>query len=854
MSKILNKTKTMTDLLSSTEANTLQLEYNDLQARYTALFKLNELSQICEDLDTFYQQIHMTIDSLIHAENFYIIMYDQTFSTLEFVYHVDEKSESPTGSFAYEKYNGSLTHRVIESAQGLLATHDVIKEIEKEGTFKYFGVMGTGWLGVPLINDGLVIGVMALKSYKASSHYEENDLNLLTFAAQHIVSAMLRLQDHELLQDAVNARTRELMEQIREREKAELLQESLYKISKLTNNSNLELNAFYHQVHNIVGQMIDSTNFFIAKCDSENEELAFAYYVDETEDSTPKAFTQKKLLNRCAELVINSSKIQLLSPSQIQDLYPNEMNHVPENIHSWLGVPLIHAEAVIGLMVVQSYRPNSIYTNQDAELLNFVAQQVSIAIKHREAADYERQAHELLEQQVKLRTVALEEEISQRKKAEKQLKHTASHDSLTGLPNRVVFIDLLNHAIANKKRNADFKFAVLFLDLDRFKIVNDSLGHYAGDLLLKIIAKELTSLVREIDTVARLGGDEFVILIEDIESNDKAFEIAERITHLLEQPFTIEEQLVFIGTSIGILFSDLRYDNASTMLRDADTAMYYAKDNGKGRYEVFDASMHNKVKNALSLEADIREAIDLQEFIPYFQPIIQLSNNQLMGFEALARWDSSKRGFVFPDEFIPLAEDTNLVMGIDLQIIEKSCLQLKAWHEKLQCNDLYISCNLYCKQFFNVALPQEISQILTRVGLSPQHLRIEITERALMENTDVVLTNIRTLKELGIKILLDDFGTGYSSLSYLHKFPLDVLKIDRSFVNNMHEHANNRAIIKTIVDLAANLNMVTVGEGIEQVEDAELLNTLECQYGQGYYFAKPMTALNAEAYIIQTLA
>lgn len=352
------------------------------------------------------------------------------------------------------------------------------------------------------------------------------------------------------------------------------------------------------------------------------------------------------------------------------------------------------------------------------------------------------------------------------------------------------------------------------------------------------------------DTVARLGGDEFFILIEDLVTNKEAFDIAQRITDFLQQPFTIDNQLVFTGTSIGILFSDTRYDNADTMLRDADTAMYHAKDNGKGRYEVFDASMHQSVQNALSLETDIREAIEWQEFIPYFQPIIKLENGELKGFEALARWQSTKRGFVFPDDFIPLAEETNLVQAIDLQIVQQACQQLKTWQEKLLRYDLYVSCNLFCRQFFNATLPDDIEKILIDTGLKPEHLRVELTERALLEKTDIVLTNMKALKQLGVKILLDDFGTGYSSLSYLHRFPIDVLKIDRSFITNVHEHENNKAIIKTIIDLAANLNMGTVGEGIENTEDALLLQEMDCLYGQGYYYAKPMPADVMIPYII----
>lgn len=830
----------------------LQLQHQELQTRYKALFHLNQLSQECDELDHFYPQVHRTIASLMTAKNFYIVTYDQTFSTLDFVYYVDEKDDWKQGVVDYDDLTGSFTHLVIESMQPLLVTPSMEKQLKENEKVRQHGTSGTDWLGVPLMHNELVIGVMVVQSYSKKVRYTEQDLSLLTFAAQHVVGAMIRLQDKERLTNAVNARTRELMAQIREREKSELLQESLYRISELTSDTRININDFYSKVHNIVGQLINATNFFIAKYDQETSSLDFCYFIDENEDNQRYDYKPRKLSNHFSELVIEKRDTVLLAYQDMMDLYQQGKTKKPkDNIHSWLGVPLIYSERLLGVMVIQSYSANTIYTQQDADLLKFVSTHVSGAINRREVSDIERQSHELLEQQVKLRTLALEEEIIQRKQAEKKLKHTATHDSLTGLPNRAIFIDLLNHAIACNKRKPELAFAILFLDLDRFKVVNDSLGHHAGDLLLKLIARELTAIVRSKDTVARLGGDEFVILIEDLESNNEAYEIAQRITDFLKQPFTIENQLVFTGTSIGILFSDERYNNADIMLRDADTAMYHAKDSGKGRYEVFDASMHQRVQNALTLEADIREAIEWQEFVPYYQPIIRLDTNELKGFEALARWKSTKRGFVFPDEFITLAEETHLIQAIDLQILQKSCQQLKIWQEQLSRDDLYVSCNLYCQQFFSPTLPDEIAKILAETGLKAEHLRVELTERALLENTEIVLANMNALKQLGVKILLDDFGTGYSSLSYLHRFPIDVIKIDRSFINNVHEHESNRAIIKTIIDLATNLRMATVGEGIENLADAELLTQMDCLYGQGFYYSKPIPATEMEQYIIE---
>ena len=832
------------------ESIALLSKYQKLQDRYTALLKLNQLSSDCANLDTFFTQVHHSIASIMSANNFYIVLYDQTMATLDLVYHVDENDEMEKRKYPMSQFNGSMTSYVIETGKALLATPEVISKLEQEQKIKAIGTAGIDWLGVPLMHDGFVIGVMAVQSYSAATRYQESECDLLAFTAQHIVTALTRVQDRERLKTAVDARTRELMQQIRDREKAELLQESLYRISELTNDPNLDIETFYNMVHNIIGQLINAENFYIAKYNSVNDEIYFAYYLDQSPDHIVKAFEPRKAGKGLTELVLKSAETVLLDRAEMLKLYhENKVAKPQTDVVSWLGVPLIHSGEVLGAMVLQSYQRSISFTEQDAELLRFVSRHVASALKRREIADYERKAHELLEHQVKLRTVALEDEIKQRKEAEEKLKHAASHDILTGLPNRAVFTDLLNHAIACNKRRPELKFAILFLDLDRFKMVNDSLGHHAGDSLLKEIALALVEMVRDKDTVARLGGDEFVILVEDLENSEEAYDIAKRITELLSSPFIIENQPVFIGTSIGVLFNNERYDSADTMLRDADIAMYHAKDKGKGRYEVFDSSMHKKVQNALLLEADIREAIDNREFEPYFQPIVQMVGEKIIGFEALARWKSTKRGLVFPNDFIPLAEETNLVMAIDMQILEKSCRQLKIWQQRLGLEHLYVSCNLYCNHFFSLSLPQDIQNIIDKTGVQPHQIRVELTERALLENNDVVLKNMRSLKKMGVKILLDDFGTGYSSLSYLHRFPMDVLKIDRSFIENVHEKGNHQAIIKTIIDLAANLNMATVGEGIENKADAELLTEMGCIYGQGYYYFRPLPGVEIEKFL-----
>lgn len=831
----------------------LRDKYKALEHRHEMLCQLNKLSNEADNLYDFFQQIYRLIQSGISAEKFYVIFFDATFDTIEFPFWVDENATFTAGPKSIKDYEGTLIKYVIDTKKPLLTTPYKIDELIDTECIEYLD-NSIQWLGVPLKKDGYVSGVIAIENSTTADVYNDDDLKILLFIAEHVVCAINRMQDLDMLKTAVSARTSELMEHIREQEKSDLLQDSLYRISELVNDVRIELSEFYTKVHYIIGRLINAENFYIVKYSEESETLSFIYSVDSKGKNSIKELAPRKKGKYLTELVINTEETLLFNAQDIEQLYTNgEIDFYDKDTKAWLGIPLIHSGKLIGVMIICSYEKTVTYNEQDADLLNFVSQGISSAIKRRELITLERQTHDILEQQVKLRTLALEEEISQRKLIQEQLTHTASHDNLTGLANRIIFVDLLNHAIESSKRFPERLFAILFLDLDRFKVVNDSLGHHAGDKLLKIIADELLSTVRTKDTVARLGGDEFVILIEDLESDQEAYEVAQRITDFLSTPFVIDDHPVYIGTSIGVLFNNERYDDADFMLRDADTAMYHAKENGRGRYEVFDASMQSDIQNALSLEADIRDAIYANEFIPYFQPIVHLETGKITGFEALARWQSNKRGFVFPNDFIPLAEDRNLVMMIDLQILEKSCLQLKKWQDQFGFKDLYISCNLYCDHFFSQTLTQDIEKILNKIGIPPQNLRVELTERALLNNNDVVLDNMKELKKLGVKILLDDFGTGYSSLSYLHLFPIDVLKIDRSFITNVHDHISHQAIIKTIIDLATNLNMATVGEGIESIEDSNILSGMECQYGQGYYFSKPMQASDAENALMNVL-
>lgn len=442
--------------------------------------------------------------------------------------------------------------------------------------------------------------------------------------------------------------------------------------------------------------------------------------------------------------------------------------------------------------------------------------------------------------------------ISDRKQAEDQIRHAAFHDSLTGLPNRTLLSDRMSMSVERAKRSSDYRFAVLFIDLDRFKVVNDTMGHEMGDKLLIELSQRLNESVRAVDTVARLGGDEFAILLDGMHDEHLAIEIATRIQEQLSKPFDLEGQEFFTSASIGISFSSMGYDKPEDILRDADTAMYRAKANGKSRHEVFDLGMHTRAVESLRLENDLRQGIDRGELQPHFQPIIALATGTVTGFEALARWEHPERGLISPVDFIPLAEETGLIVALGLQILKQSCQQLHVWQKMFHGDSpLTMSINLSGKQFAQKGLVEEIRKIIRDAHVDPRCLRLEVTESVVMDNAGEAIEILKQLKSIGVQLSIDDFGTGYSSLSYLHRFPFDILKIDRSFVSRMGTDRDSRSIVETIITLAAKLNKSVVAEGVEYQQHQHLLKELSCHYGQGYYFSKPLNSVNAEAYLKQ---
>jgi diguanylate cyclase (GGDEF)-like protein/PAS domain S-box-containing protein len=445
------------------------------------------------------------------------------------------------------------------------------------------------------------------------------------------------------------------------------------------------------------------------------------------------------------------------------------------------------------------------------------------------------------------RVAGSQTDVTKRKLVEEQLLHNAFHDALTGLPNRALFMDRLAQAMERTKRHADYSFAVFFIDVDRFKLVNDSLGHTIGDQLLAGIGKRLEACTRAGDTVARLGGDEFTILLDDMRDASDADCMAERIRERLKEPFSLGGHEVFASVSVGVALSPMCYQRPDDLLRDSNTAMHRAKASGRARHQIFDATMHSHAAKLLKIETDLRRTGVCDEYRLHYQPIVSLDTGRVTGFEALVRWEHPERGLICPEEFISVAEETGQIVALDRWVLRAACRQTRLWQQTFP--GLTISVNLSPRQFLQTDLVAELKSVLAETGLDAGCLKLEITENVLMSDGDVVRKTLSGIKALGVELYLDDFGTGYSSLSYLHRFPVDVLKIDRSFVGRIGAGGENSEIARAIITLAHGMELGVIAEGIETREQLAELLSLSCSHGQGNLFSMPVGAEEAERII-----
>ena len=830
----------------------------------SALYSIADLASSARDLDHFYSELHSIVAQLMYAENFYIALLSQDRKHFQFPYFVDVREERPPSRYEYplEHLDRSLTGYILRRGEVL---HYPNNESESGGLpneIKPLGAACIDWLGVPLKRGNEVEGCLVVQSYSEDHRFSKTDISLLTFVAQHISTALGHRLAQEEMERKVKEATVELSEansslrsEVAERRRNEQVQSALFKIAKLS-NSEINLRSFYASLHRIISELIYAENFFIALKSEDGETLEFPYQVDQKTSWRASRTGGKGL----PEYVLKTSKpLYLSSGSDLGKRLLESGEIVTEGAKAecWFGVPLICNGETVGVLAVQSYQVGMRYDEQEQALLVFVSHHVSSALERRRAADHLMQANTELEQRVRARTAELFEanrdlrgQIAERRRMESQLIHQTLHDALTGLPNRALFQQRLKRATSRSARDPSYDFAVLFLDLDRFKVINDSLGHLVGDELLIQVGKRLGHSMRANDTVSRLGGDEFAVLLEDINGIEEARAAAHRIRESLSEPFAIRDREIFTSTSVGIAVGHAGYESPDEILRDADAAMYHAKSRGRSREVFFDKSMRQKALDLLEIESELRRTIENDSMDMAFQPLINLENNGVFGFEVLARWQGSDGQPYAPSDFIPLAEETGLITKLDWSVFKGACRQLAAWREAFPDRTIHISTNFSGRHFQNPEFSSQVFDILKEHDIRPNLIAIEVTERLLLEGLEPVHDNLRKLSSGGARVYLDDFGTGYSSLSYLHQFPIDCIKIDRAFVGQLGAPGgSSEAIVNTIVGLANSLGLGIIAEGIENPDQAAFLRELGCQLGQGYHLAKPLSAEAATRFL-----
>ena len=814
-----------------------------------ALYEIADLAGGSLDMQDMLRRIHVIVGELMYAENFYIVLYDESRQKMRFLYFVDKLDpyvNDPDAELDFDQADANLTVALLRGGIAMRGPSSALREQHGIAWDDSNGPDSADWMGVPMLRESRVAGGIVVQSYEQPALYSEEERVLLAYVAQHILTALDRHHAREQLEHRVEERTRELKQanqdlqaEVLERQRSQELQRALFRIAELSMTSD-SLERFYAEIHKVVGGLLYARNFYIAMLSDDGSMLEFPYAVDER-DTTIR---RRKVAKGLTEYVLHTGKALIADRPRIAQLEAaDKVRSIGSLAYSWLGVPLLNNERVVGVIAVQSYFADIGFSNRDLELLTFVAYHIGSGLARKQAQDRLMQAHAGLEQRVSERThelaeanAELMEQMGERMRAERKLTYQATHDALTGLPNRVQLLESLARAISCARDDQNACFAVLFLDLDRFKLVNDSVGHAVGDELLIEAGRRIVGTVRGTDVVSRLGGDEYAILAEGLDGPAMAEELGRRILAALGAPVWIAGRELFPTASIGIAMWHPRYESGEEMLRDADAAMYRAKGSGRDRCALFDEAMREEATRTLDLEADLRRAINSDAFEPHYQPIVRMADATMVGMEALLRWRNEQRGLLTPAAFLDVGEDSGLIEQVDWLMYARVIADMAS-----SVVDDYVSINVSPRHFRSPDFADRLLGILESAGVPPSRLRIEITEVALLDDAPRISQTLSLLREHGVLAQLDDFGTGFSALSYLHRFPIAALKIDRSFVADLNGDARveSVAVIRAIVALADSLGIEIIAEGVETLAQRDRLMELGCTYAQGFLYGRP---------------
>ena len=822
-----------------------------------ALFEISELAGSVSELSRLYPAIHEIIGHFMNAQNFYVAFLEQSGDQeiVDFVYFIDQFDEQTVTQIPASEIMGGLTAHILKSGQHLVMRTENADQIIKENNINVIGQMPVDLIGVPLKRGSNVIGAMVVQSYDEAVRYSDDNLEMLLFVSQHIVNTVDRVKSRELTEQTIRERTKqlrtineELQDEILERQKIESLQQALFDISELAASVEGEMDDFYKNLHDILARLLSAPNCYIAILDDKRSALEFPYYNDEILST----IEPRPLGNGLTEYVLRTGRAELIDTSRVgqlaQDGHLDEQiaNNMIRHANSWLGSPLVVDGEISGVIAVQTYGKQANYTLKDLELLRFVSHHIATAMERKRASEAIQRYNLQLSEKVRERTdelhktnMYLKKQIEERKEMELKLIHDAHHDALTGLPNRVMFNSRLELAIANKKRYSEHNFAVLFIDLDRFKLINDTLGHHAGDMFLMEVSNRISKCIRAHDLLARLGGDEFVILLDSFEDFSDVEEVANRVISSIAAPFILENKEMYSGASIGIAYIESGYQSADELIRDADAAMYQAKAMGRGRYVMFDKSMREKLLEELELENEFRRTLKASTFECYLQPSMDLESREYIYHECFIRWEHPTIGKIKREQFWQVAEHSGLTIEIDNYMLEQACATLNKWkHSGGPEADFRIAINLSINHLMQSKLVAQLIDFIKAADIDPNKLVFEFDETDLNRRSQFMLPAIRKLKRAGVTLVLDNFGSGLASLSYLYSYPFDYVKVDHRFVKSIPRSQRNLKLIQSVLVISEHLNFKLVAEGIETEEQFTALKEIGCQFGQGNYLEK----------------
>lgn len=821
-----------------------------------ALYHISELSSSIENYHKLFFEIHNVVGNFMPADNFFVAFVDPKTGNIQFPYFVDQLDEETIQSVNFEDIKNGITAHILKTGENLVLTQENYQSTIERHNIQQLGTAPSYLIGVPIVRQQEVIGAMVVQSYATDSQFSNDDLEILVFISQHIANARDRVVQRDITEALIESRTKQLLKanqsleaEINQRMRMEKLQKALFEISELSTSGDKDIIGFYGQLHHTIKSIINAENCYIAQLDEKRQLLNFPYFVGNEDDS----HDERKLNKGLTEYVIRLGKSCLIDKNKISQLIDdNEVDsqfvkRMMNEGNSWMGAPLVVDGQVKGVIAVQTYGQGDDYTPSDLALLQFVSRHVSTAIQRRESALQLKRYNQQLSEKVQERTaelrrtnISLKNQIEQRKEVELKLIHDAHHDGLTDLPNRVMFNGRLELALASKKRYPNHNFALLFIDLDRFKHINDTLGHYAGDEFLIEVASRIASCKRSHDLLARLGGDEFVVLVDNYKNIADVETIAQRIVDSISNPFKIEDKEVFSGASIGIAELTDQYNQADDVLRDADAAMYHAKNLGKNRFVLFTVSMRKQLINEINDEQDFRKAYFAGEFEYSLQAVTHLEDNSVLYEECTLNWPKLPSHYS-RSNFWELANKCSLITPINRSIIDKAISLLKRYQKDPNLQNKKIGITLSIEFLLHKAHFEELIEHIQINDIDNERLLIQVSEGRLDSFSKQLPAVMQTLNQKGVSLILSDFASHSAALTNLFKYDFDYIKFDPNLVNTFGMSDKYYNLMRSMIKICDELDIKIIAPGVNDGMVKQELIEIGCRYGQGQFLEKSQT-------------